>query len=206
MYWHRLKRYEEGRCDFAPAFFVSGPSVSRLSETQPINQPKIPLPLAAFEIFTDGSFDARTQTGGWAFVVRQEEETIETFHGKASANSNNSLELLSVIEAIGWLARAGQGRRATIWTDSAHVVEGVLHWRAIWRNNGWRRVSANQHTRKRPIPDADLWMRLDGLLDRYPEVTIAWCKGHSGLVGNEHADALARNGIASGRDGSNSSD
>lgn len=150
------------------------------------------------DIFTDGSFDAGTRSGGWAFVVTQGDQRICAMHGRATANSNNSLELLAVIEAISWLARSGDLPFATIWTDSAHVVDGCRHWRAIWRNNGWKRITANRKLRKRAVPDAQLWIKLDEQLDRHPEVTVAWCKGHAGLVGNETADALARAGTVKG--------
>jgi ribonuclease HI len=65
-------------------------------------------------------------------------------------------------------------------------------WRAIWRNNGWKRIDPNSRARRRNIPDAALWQRLDLLLDQNSNVTVKWCKGHSGIAGNEDADMLAR--------------
>ncbi|MFY7928311.1 MAG: RNase H family protein, partial [Oligoflexus sp.] len=59
-------------------------------------------------------------------------------------------------------------------------------------SNGWKRVRANSHERRRPIPDAILWQELDALLERNPQVRIQLCKGHSGIAGNENADAAAR--------------
>lgn len=41
------------------------------------------------------------------------------------------------------------------------------------------------------IPDDALWQARDLLLDQNPNVTVAWCKGHSGVRGNEDADTLA---------------
>lgn len=155
----------------------------------------MPSPAASLEMFTDGSFWATKQVGGWAFVVQHGNRRIHVQHGRGAGNSNNSFELMSVIEAMNWLILAGEGCKATIWTDSSHVVEGCHHWRAIWSNNGWKRVTANQRLRKRSIPDAELWKRLDELLHHHPEVTVAWCKGHSGLLGNNLADALARTAV-----------
>ncbi|MCB5205440.1 ribonuclease HI [Neorhizobium sp. T786] len=152
-------------------------------------------PASPLEIFTDGSFWATKHAGGWAFVVQHGNRRIHVQHGRGVGNSNNSFELMSVIEAMNWLARTGEGYKAIIWTDSAHVVEGCHHWRAIWRNNGWKRVTADQRVRKRSIPDAELWKRLDELLNRHPEVAVSWCKGHSGLIGNNLADALARTAV-----------
>jgi len=53
-------------------------------------------------------------------------------------------------------------------------------------------MRANLHERRRTIPDVELWQELDDLLHRNPLVRIKLCKGHSGLAGNELADASAR--------------
>ncbi|MGI2033640.1 RNase H family protein [Rhizobium panacihumi] len=86
---------------------------------------------------------------------------------------------------------AGLQRVATVWTDSAHVIEGVDRWRMIWRGNGWKRIDPNPRARRRKIPDAALWQSLDSLIEHNVHVKIAWCKAHAGVIGNEEADALA---------------
>jgi ribonuclease HI len=151
----------------------------------------------AVHVYADGSFDATSRSGGWAFVVMDAARQIHAAAGSATGSSNNTFELLSVVQAASWLAREAQMATALIWTDSAHVVEGCSRWRHIWRGNGWKRVRANSHERRRPIPDAELWQELDALLERNPQVRIQLCKGHSGIVGNEIADAAAKAALAS---------
>ncbi|MFK3691225.1 ribonuclease H [Agrobacterium tumefaciens] len=143
-------------------------------------------------IFTDGSFNDASRSGGWAFVVREAGNQIHSASGKAGGTSNNTFEVLAVLNAMSWIAVEAPTRAVTLWTDAVHVIEGCNRYRAIWRNNGWKRITPNQHTRRRPIPDNEIWQKLDTLLERHPLVTVEWCKGHSGSVGNEHADALAR--------------
>lgn len=143
-------------------------------------------------IYADGSFDAASCSGGWAFVVIDGDRQIEVAAGAMSGSSNNTFELISVIQAISWLEREMPKTAVVIWTDSAHVVEGCDRWRHIWRSNGWKRVRANSHERRRPIPDAELWQELDALLEVNPQVMISLCKGHSGVTGNELAHAAAR--------------
>ncbi len=145
-----------------------------------------------FHIHADGSFDIDARTGGWAFVVHQGHRQIYATSGKAAGASNNRFEVLAALHALTWVAAEAQGHPVTLWTDSRHVVEGCIRWRAIWRNNGWKRITANAHARRRAIPDADIWQRLDSLLERCPQVTVEWCKGHAGATGNELADRLAR--------------
>jgi ribonuclease HI len=144
------------------------------------------------DVFTDGSFDKEARTGGWAFVVLEGDERIHVAQGAASGHSNNGLELLAVMEAMSWIERSAEGRKVILWTDSAHVVEGCHRYRAIWRNNGWKRIDPNSRARRRAIPDAALWQKLDALLNRHPSASVAWCRGHSGNAANEYADTLAR--------------
>jgi len=150
------------------------------------------------QIYADGSFDAASQSGGWAFVVMDSDGSIQISVGTAfgCSNSNNTLEVLSVVKAASWLEAGAPPSAAVVWTDSAHVVDGCNRWRLIWRGNGWKRVRANPHERRRPIPDVKLWRELDALMDRNPHLRVELCKGHSGNQGNEHADKAARQACA----------
>lgn len=143
------------------------------------------------EVFTDGSFDAGSSTGGWAYVVMHEGHRLHAARGADRGRSNNTFELMALFEALSWLDSAAAGRDVILWTDSAHVLEGCARWRAIWRNNGWRRIDPNPNARRRKLADASIWQRVDTLLQRNLNVTVAWCKAHSGIAGNDQADALA---------------
>ncbi|MQW47438.1 ribonuclease HI [Sinorhizobium meliloti] len=151
----------------------------------------------ALHVYADGSFDAASYSGGWAFVVMDADRQFHAAAGATTGSSNNTFEVMSVVEAVSWLASEAPSATALIWTDSAHVVEGCSRWRHIWRGNGWKRVRANSHERRRPIPDVELWQELDALLELNPSVRVQLCKGHSGIVGNEIADAAARAAITS---------
>jgi ribonuclease HI len=148
-------------------------------------------------IYADGSFDAVSRSGGWAFVVVEADREIHVAQGTMTGSSNNSLEVLSVLNAISWLEREAPTMPVIVWTDSAHVVEGCSRWRRIWRGNGWKRVRSNSHERRRAVPDVKLWQQLDVFLERNPHVRIALCKGHSGIPGNDHADMAARAALMS---------
>ncbi|WP_348625971.1 RNase H family protein [Neorhizobium galegae] len=150
-------------------------------------------------VFADGSFDASSRSGGWAFVVMDSDLQIHASAGAMTGSSNNTFEVLSVVQAASWLALDAPTATALIWTDSAHVVEGCSRWRHIWRGNGWKRVTANSHERRRSIPDVKLWQKLDGLLLRNREIRIQLCKGHSGIAGNQMADAAARAAMTGNR-------
>jgi ribonuclease HI len=145
-----------------------------------------------FQVFTDGSFDVKSGSGRWAFVALEDGLRIHDACGHDVGHSNNTFEIIAVLQALRWLESSAIKRVTTLWTDSSHVVEGVSHWLHIWRTNGWKRINPNTRARPRKIPDTRLWQEIDALLKGNPNVIVKWCKGHSGIEGNEYADALAR--------------
>ncbi len=147
------------------------------------------------QIYTDGSFAAASRTGGWAFVVNEGDRRLHVAAGRVAGTSNNTFEVLAVLQAMFWAAAEAPDTSITIFTDSVHVIEGCRRWRNIWRTNGWKRITANPHARHRPIPDVEIWRQLDSLLERHSQVKVEWCKGHAGAAGNELADAIARNAV-----------
>ena len=150
--------------------------------------------LGELHVFTDGSFDPSSRYGGWAFAVFEDNRLLFHARGAGTGCSNNSLEVLAVLQALKWLSDFAPGRITTLWTDSAHVVDGCLRWRAIWRNNGWKRIERNSRARRRTIADAGLWQELDVLLGPEPSVRVTWCKGHVNNPGNDYAHSLAQPG------------
>ena len=145
-------------------------------------------------LFTDGSFDPKSGQGGWAFVVHRDGAEIACESGGISKAENNGMELLAILEAARWVNGRAVGEASVIWSDSVHAINGCTLWRPIWRNNGWRKIGANANLRNRVIAHKDIWQALDHELSRNPALTIAWCKGHVGIGGNERADVLAERG------------
>lgn len=145
-------------------------------------------------LFVDGCHEPGSGQGGWAFVVFRDAVEIACGFGGVEDTANNSMELFALLEAATWINREAAGEGAIIWSDSVYAVKGCNSRRPIWKNNGWRKSSPNGNGRKRTIANADLWKAVDLQLSRNALVTIAWCKGHSGIAGNERADALAEAG------------
>ena len=75
-----------------------------------------------------------------------------------------------------------------VTTDSQYLRKGVTRWLDLWKRNGWKTVA------RQPVKNAELWRRLDSAARRH-EVEWVWTRGHSGDMGNERADALARSAI-----------
>jgi ribonuclease HI len=112
----------------------------------------------------------------------------ELFGGEAHT-TNNRMEMMSVIEALGALKGPC---RVVLYTDSSYVQKGITEWITGWKARGWRTAD------KKPVKNEDLWRALDAAAARH-KVEWRWVKGHAGDPGNERADALANRGVESVR-------
>ena len=92
---------------------------------------------------------------------------------------------MAAIEGLKALKRPCQ---VDLYTDSQYVRKGITEWMVGWKKNGWKTAA------RKPVKNEDLWRALDEEVARH-EIRWHWVKGHSGVPGNERADALANLGI-----------
>ena len=95
------------------------------------------------------------------------------------------MELIAAIKALEYL---NESYEITLYTDSNYVKDGITKWIFNWKKNNWKTSS------KKTVKNCDLWIQLDTIQEKR-KVTWNWVKGHSGNIGNERADELARMGI-----------
>ncbi len=136
------------------------------------------------EAFTDGACSGNPGPGGWGVLLRYKGVEKE-LNGGAPETTNNRMELMAAISALEALKRP---TRIAIHTDSTYVRDGITRWIEDWKRRNWRTAA------KKPVKNADLWMRLEEATDGH-DVSWHWVKGHAGHPENERADALARAGI-----------
>lgn len=144
-------------------------------------------------IYTDGACKGNPGPGGWGAWLRAGTAQKELFGGELGT-TNNRMELMAVIEALGALKRPCA---VTLYLDSEYVRKGITEWIAGWKARGWRTAA------RQPVKNAELWQRLDDVVSNGGHrIDWRWVKGHSGDPGNERADALANRGVqvALGRD------
>jgi len=127
------------------------------------------------DIFCDGSCPANPGPGGWAFVVPHYDLQ---FAGSNWKTTHNQMEMVALSEAIKWCI--DKDMRGRIYSDSEYCVRGWNDWMHKWSKNGW----------KKPKKNRDLWQEIFSLYDYFCG-QVVWCPGHSGIEGNEEADALA---------------
>ena len=133
-------------------------------------------------IYTDGGCRPNPGPGGWgAVILVPGGEPRELSGGKKEA-TNNRMELIAAIEALGAL---NGPHRVEIYTDSTYVRQGITEWLPKWRASGWKTAG------KKRVKNRDLWEELSTALETH-EVEWHWVKGHAGDRWNEVADQLAQ--------------
>ena len=140
--------------------------------------------------YTDGACSGNPGPGGWGvFLVAENDfgEILkeESLYGKNKKTTNQIMELTAAIEAIKSLKR--KKVHITIFTDSKYVVDGITKWIFGWLENNWITAS------KKPVANRSYWEELFDLT-KNQNIKWVWVKGHSGIIGNEKADALAVKG------------
>lgn len=129
-------------------------------------------------IYTDGSAFGNPGPGGWAAVMRYGNYR-KTFSGGFYRTTNNRMELLAVIEALGQIKKPGYP--VIVYSDSKYLVNAVNEgWLFNWEQKGFKKKK-----------NVDLWKRFLHLY-RQHNVRLEWVKGHEGVEENEICDDLAK--------------
>jgi len=160
-------------------------SVKLVSESSSAVRAKRPSGVAEpVHIYTDGACKGNPGPGGWGALLLYGDRAKELFGGE-NPTTNNRMELMAVIEALGSLKRRCD---VIVHTDSQYVRLGITEWLPAWMQRGWKTAS------KKPVKNADLWQRLFDAAAKH-QIEWRWVRGHSGDIGNERADELANLGV-----------
>ncbi len=129
-------------------------------------------------VYTDGACVGNPGPGGWAWAVPGGAWAC----GAERRTTNQRMELRAVLEALREITGSVE-----VVSDSTYVVNCFRdRWYAGWMRRNWRNAN------RKPVKNRDLWEPLIELyLERLPEVSFRWVKGHSGDEWNEIADQLA---------------
>lgn len=132
------------------------------------------------QLITDGACLGNPGPGGWACILRYQEQRKELY-GSEPHTTNNRMELRAAVEGLRALK---QSCEVEIVTDSEYVKNGMTSWIRNWKRNGWM-TSA-----KKPVVNQDLWRQLDEQVNRH-RTRWTWTKGHASHADNNRADELA---------------
>jgi ribonuclease HI len=135
-------------------------------------------------LYTDGACSGNPGPGGWGVVIYFADGTCHELGGAVSETTNNRMELQAAIAGLEYLHTLSPQTLIPLYTDSEYVKKGVTQWVAGWKRKGWKTAKGS------PVLNQDLWQ----VLEQLNETWIDWryVKGHSGNVGNDRCDEIAR--------------
>ncbi len=188
-------RSEEGRITFNPsvrtsvpietAFRIFGEERSQQNPVWAVRPDESEEPRASVEVFTDGSCEHNGSTKSVAaygiWFGRQDRRNIGA-RVPGEVQSNQVAEIVAVEEAA---KRVSPWSPMHIVSDSRFVVDGLTTYLPAWEDRGWLGVKCAAYFQR----------AVAHLRARAAVTTLRWVKGHSGVEGNEGADALAKTGL-----------
>jgi len=133
------------------------------------------------EVFTDGSFKEKFNTGGFSYIIKDLEGEYTLYKERSNHKSSSLIELEAAIAA---LEKLKYEKYIRIITDSQYVRKGLTEWILNWQLNGWK--TANGYD----VKNKKYWLKFDKLTkDKYIE--FEWVKAHSDQFENTLADLYA---------------
>lgn len=106
--------------------------------------------------------------------------------------TNQRAEIHAACKAIEQ-AKAQNISKLVLYTDSMFTINGITNWVQGWKKNGWKTSTGKEVINKEDFVQLEELTR---------DMDIQWMHvpGHSGFVGNEEADRLAREGARQSQD------
>jgi ribonuclease HI len=148
-------------------------------------------------LYTDGACSGNPGPGGWGAVAFFDDGSCHEFGGRDGATTNNRMEMQAAISALEFFASHHRTEQCVLYTDSEYLIKGITQWVKGWKKKGWKTAAG------KPVLNQDLWETLDRLdrqVQSQTKAPVSWqhVRGHSGNVGNERCDTIAR-GFCSGQ-------
>ena len=143
-----------------------------------------------FYYYTDGSCKSNgnpNSAGGWGIVkVDEFNNILWEQQGTKAPTTNNEMELIAILTTLKYI-KEKEETDCIIYSDSAYCVNLINSWMYNWKDNGWKRPK-NQEVKNLEI--------IKEIYDLAHLAEIKKTSGHSGIFGNEYADALATGKIS----------
>lgn len=143
-------------------------------------------------VYTDGSCEGNGTAAACAGlgVYFGEGHALNTAKPVSGRATNNCGEIQAASLAIR-LAKENGIKRLIVNTDSKFLIDSYTKWLPGWKRNQWKLSTG------KPVKNQVDFMELDKeLADKKIEVKWNHVDAHCGILGNERADALAREGSA----------
>lgn len=141
-------------------------------------------------VYCDGSHSYSTGLSGWGAVILIGSMARE-YSGKSDAAGATRIEMVACIEALKKVQEITPVKTfpVRVYSDSKQMVDVINAKLYVkWIKRDWKtRVGFE-------VSNRDLWEQLVEIIDNFENITFHFCYGHTGIRGNERADALAKIG------------
>lgn len=143
-------------------------------------------------IYTDGACrgNGKTETsGGWAFLVKNEDQTIIfSDSGIVKNTTNQRMELLAAINALSYVSKEFSGEyEYYLFSDSAYLINCYQqNWWKNWLKNNWL------NSKKEPVKNRELWESLIPYFKQDQVFHFVKVKGHANDEWNNYVDKMAQ--------------
>jgi len=145
----------------------------------------------SLKVYTDGGCYPNPGTGGWAYVIVEDDKIIYRGSGGSYDVTNNIMEMMAAYEALHRIKELfGIDRSIEIISDSSYLVYGMNSWVDSWKTKDWKKKMGEDGIEHSPIKNVDLWQSLDNIRNEFP-LKWTWIRGHSGNKFNEICDEMA---------------
>jgi len=139
-------------------------------------------------IYTDGACEANGRGGakGGIGVYWGPNHPMNVSEPLLGRQTNNRAEIMAVVRALNQCRSSGT-KSVTICTDSKFLIRGITQWIHKWKTNGWKLSTGGD------VINKEDFVMLD---EAQQGLNVEWVhvRGHRGILGNEEADKLAKNG------------
>ena len=133
-----------------------------------------------FLIYTDGACSCNPGPGAYAYIIVKDGEIIKQHSEGFQSTTNNRMELLAVIRALGNTLEG----HVDVFSDSRYVIDSI--------NKGWLRNWQRSKWKERK--NRDLWEEFLAV-STGRDITYSWVQGHANDEYNNKCDRMAREAI-----------
>lgn len=146
--------------------------------------------MTQIDIYTDGSVSGnqfKKNRGGWGVFINYSSGLIRTLNGFSNNTTNSRMEMTAVLKALEFVNEyCFSDDFINIYSDSAFIVNTFKNtWYKSWLNKNWK------NSKNKPVKNSDLWKKILSLINNFNNINFIKVFAHSGIPGNEIADALA---------------
>ncbi|EJF01458.1 ribonuclease H family protein [Liquorilactobacillus mali] len=132
-----------------------------------------------------GQHVKKDDKAAWAFLFINNNENFSQSAGEYGA-TNNRMEIMALLMALKELERQSlNNNRILAILDSRYVLDAVnKNWLSNWKRRGWKTSAGKQ------VANQELWQELAIQLNKFPNISFSWTKGHLNNKGNIFVDEL----------------